>query len=81
MDDYNGWKNQATWSVNVLHMEKIVAMLNDGFDEESIKFHIKDACKSEDMNLYGRDMFYSAWATIDWYTIFNRAKENMEQLV
>jgi hypothetical protein len=62
-------------------MEKIVAMLNDGFNEESIKFHIKDSCKPEDMNLYGRDMFYSAWATIDWYTIFNRAKENMEQLV
>ena len=81
MDDYNGWKNQATWSVNVLHMEKIVAMLNDGFNEESIKFHIKDSCKPEDMNLYGRDMFYSAWATIDWYTLFNRATENIKELV
>ena len=81
MSDYNGWKNQATWSVNVLHMETIVEMLNKGYNEESIKFHIKDSCKPEEMNLYGRDMFYSAWATIDWYTIFNRAKENVEQLV
>ena len=79
MSDYNGWKNQATWSVNVLFMERIINLLQDGHDEESIRFHIKDACNPDGMNLYGRDLFYSAWATIDWYTIFNRAKENLEQ--
>ena len=81
MSDYNGWKNQATWSVNVLHMENIVEMLNNGYDEESIKLHIKNVCNPDAMNLYGRDLFYSAWASIDWYTIFNRANENKEQLV
>ena len=57
MSDYNGWKNQATWSVNVLFMERIINLLQDGNDEESIRFHIKDACNPDGMNLYGRDLF------------------------
>ena len=81
MNEYNGWKNQATWSINVLHMERIEEMLKNGLNEESIKLHIKNICKPEVMNLYGRDIFYSAWASIDWYTIFNRAKENIKELV
>jgi hypothetical protein len=77
MSDYNGWKNQATWSINVLHMDKIVEMLSQGKSEEYIKFKIKDMCQPDEMNLYGRDLFLSAWASIDWYTIFDRAKENL----
>lgn len=51
MSDYNGWKNQATWSVNVLHMDRIVEMLSQGKSEEYIKFQIKDMCNPDEMNL------------------------------
>jgi hypothetical protein len=41
MNDYNGWKNETTWTINVFYMETIEKMLNDGLTHESIVEHIK----------------------------------------
>jgi hypothetical protein len=31
------------------------------------------------MNWYGSQIFTSAWKQIDWWTLYKRAKENVEK--
>jgi hypothetical protein len=77
-EEYNGWKNQATWSVVCLHMEAIVGSIEDGWHEEEIKGLILSQCRPENMTTAGRDLFMSAWSTIDWFTILKNANEIIE---
>ena len=77
-EDYNGWKNQATWSVTCLHMEKILGLIDDGWHEEAIKGLILAECQTENMTLTGRDLFMCAWGSVDWFTILKRANEIRE---
>ena len=77
-EEYNGWKNQATWSINSLHMESILGFLDDGWHEEAIKGLILAECQTEDMTRTGRDLFMCAWGSVDWFTIFKIAKEIRE---
>jgi hypothetical protein len=76
--DYSGWKNQATLSVVCLHMEAIVGSIEDGWHEEAIKGLILSECHPEKMTIAGRDLFMSAWSTIDWFTILKKANEIIE---
>ena len=74
-EEYNGWKNQATWIVNSLHMESILGYNDDGWHEEAIKGLILAECQTEDMTRTGRDLFMCAWGSVDWFTILKRANE------
>ena len=66
-EEYNGWKNQATWIVNSLHMESILGYNDDGWHEEAIKGLILAECQTEDMTRTGRDLFMCAWGSVDWF--------------
>lgn len=74
----NGWKNQSTWTVNVLFMENIERMVRNGMGVHEIKNELESYCQVGSMNLYGRQIFLSAWAEIDWHTLILRAKENVQ---
>ena len=74
----NGWKNQTTLTVNVLLMENIERMVRNGMDKYEIKEELQSFCQPDNMNLYGRHIFLSAWAEIDWNTLIERATENVQ---
>jgi len=48
-------------------------------DVDDIKYYIISKNKMDKMNIFERDMFQIALANVDWETLANRAKENIEQ--
>jgi hypothetical protein len=79
MKDYNGWKNQETWCVSMFHMLHVEEAVKRNMDVDDIKYYIISKNKMDKMNIFERDMFQIALANIDWETLANRAKENIEQ--
>ena len=78
MNDYNGWKNETTWTINVFYMETIERMLNDGLTHQSIVEHIKFMLTG-DLNLTQRNVMGCALKLVDWDTLIARATENVEK--
>jgi hypothetical protein len=78
MSDYNGWKNETTWTINVFYMETIERMLKDGATEESIVHHIKREL-NQDLYLEQRNIIGCALKIVDWDTLIARAKENVQK--
>jgi hypothetical protein len=78
MNEYNGWKNETTWTMNVFYMETIEKMLNDGLAQESIVEHIKFMLTG-DLNLTQRNIMGCALKLVDWDTLIARATENVEK--
>lgn len=78
MEEHNGWKNQVTWVVNVFAMPMIERMLQEGETEEEIQRELSIHFGYADLTLLPREIFMCAWKTIDWYTLFARAKENIK---
>ena len=56
MSDYNGYKNQATWTANVLLMETMEQMVSNGCDLDTIKSSLHELCNVDKMNLWGRNI-------------------------
>ena len=79
MNDYNGWKNETTWTVNILFMETIEQLIKDGYELDEVATHIYRKLGADEMNWYGSQIFASAWKQIDWWTLVARAKENVEK--
>jgi hypothetical protein len=79
MSEYNGWKNETTWTVNILLMETIEQLVKSGYSVDEVATHIYRKLGVEDMNWYGSQVFASAWKQIDWWTLYDRAKENTKQ--
>lgn len=79
MKDYNGWKNQETWCVSMFHMLHIEEAVKRNMDIDDIKYYIISKNKMDKMNIFERDMFQIALDNVDWETLANRAKENIEQ--
>ena len=80
MDEYNGWKNEPTWTINVDYMETIEEMLKSGSSEDAIEEHIKRQL-NQDIYNEQRNMLGCSLKLVDWYTLFARAKENIKELV
>ena len=78
MNDYNGWKNETTWTMNVFYMETIEKMLKDRLTQESIVEHIKFMLTG-DLNLTQRNIMGCALKLVDWDTLIARATENVEK--
>jgi hypothetical protein len=78
MSDYNGWKNETTWTINVFYMETIERMLKDGVTEEVIVHHIKREL-NQDLYLEQRNIIGCALKIVDWDTLIARAKENVQK--
>jgi len=78
MSDYNGWKNETTWTINVFYMETIERMLKDGNTEEGIVHHIKREL-NQDLYLEQRNIIGCALKIVDWDTLIARAKENVQK--
>jgi hypothetical protein len=78
MSDYNGWKNETTWTINVFYMETIERMLKDGVTEEGIVHHIKREL-NQDLYLEQRNIIGCALKIVDWDTLIARAKENVQK--
>ena len=78
MSDYNGWKNETTWTINVFFMETIEQMLKDGATEEGIVHHIKRKL-NQDLYLEQRNIIGCALKIVDWDTLIARAKENVQK--
>ena len=79
MNDYNGWKNETTWTVNILFMETIEQLIKGGCELDEVATHIYRKLGADEMNWYGSQIFASAWKQIDWWTLVARAKENVEK--
>lgn len=79
MKDYNGWKNQETWCVSMFHMLHVEEAVKRNMDVDDIKYYIISKNKMDKMNIFERDMFQIALDNVDWETLANRAKENIEQ--
>jgi hypothetical protein len=79
MNEYNGWKNETTWTINILFMETIEQLVKDGYDVDEIATNIYRKLEVDKMNWYGSQVFASAWKQIDWWTLYDRAKENVEK--
>ena len=79
MKDYNGWKNQETWCVSMFHMLHVEEAVRRNMDVDDIKYYIISKNKMDKMNIFERDMFQIALDNVDWETLANRAKENIEQ--
>ena len=77
MSDYNGYKNQATWTANVLLMETMEQMVSNGCDLDTIKSSLHELCNVDKMNLWGRNIFNVAFDSIDWHHLHELAKENV----
>ena len=80
MNEYNGWKNETTWTVNVFYMETIQEMLKTGSSQDTIVEHIKREL-SQDLYLEQRNIIGCALKLVDWDTLVARAKENIKELV
>ena len=78
MSDYNGWKNETTWTINVFYMETIERMLKDGATEEGIVHRIKREL-NQDLYLEQRNIIGCALKIVDWDTLIARAKENVQK--
>ena len=78
MSEYNGWKNETTWTVNVFYMETIERMLKDGATEEGIVHRIKREL-NQDLYLEQRNIIGCALKIVDWDTLIARAKENVQK--
>jgi hypothetical protein len=78
MKDYNGWKNQETWCVSMFHMLHIEEAVRRNISVDDIKYYIISKNKMDKMNIFERDMFQIALDNVDWETLANRAKENIE---
>jgi hypothetical protein len=78
MSDYNGWKNETTWTINVFFMETIERMLKDGATEEGIVHRIKREL-NQDLYLEQRNIIGCALKIVDWDTLIARAKENVQK--
>ena len=79
MKDYNGWKNQETWCVSMFHMLHVEEAVKRNMSVDDIKYYIISKNKMDKMNIFERDMFQIALDNVDWETLANRAKENIEQ--
>ena len=80
MDEFKGWKNETTWTINVFFMETMEEMLKSGSSEDAIEEHIKRQL-NQDLYLEQRNILGCALKLVDWYTLFARAKENIKELV
>jgi hypothetical protein len=78
MSEYNGWKNETTWTINVFYMETIERMLKDGATEEGIVHRIKREL-NQDLYLEQRNIIGCALKIVDWDTLIARAKENVQK--
>ena len=78
MSEYNGWKNETTWTINVFYMETIEQMLKDGNTQEKIVHHIKREL-NQDLYLEQRNIIGCALKLVDWDTLIARATENVEK--
>ena len=78
MSDYNGWKNETTWTINVFYMETIEQMLKVGNTQENIVHHIKREL-NQDLYLEQRNIIGCALKLVDWDTLIARATENVEK--
>ena len=79
MSDYNGWKNETTWTINVFYMEKIERMLNEGCSQETIVEHIKREL-NHDLYMEQRNIIGCALKLVDWETLIARATENITKV-
>ena len=80
INEYNGWKNETPWTVNVFYMETIQEMLKSGATQETIVEYIKRNL-SQDLYLEQRNIIGCALKLVDWDTLVARAKENIKELV
>lgn len=78
MNDYNGWKNETTWTINVFFMNTIEEMLKEGSSHENIEFQIKRKL-TQDLYLEQRNIIGCALKLVDWNTLIARATENVEK--
>jgi len=78
MNEYNGWKNETTWTINVFYMETIEKMLKEGSSHENIEFQIKRQL-NQDLYLEQRNILNCALKLVDWDTLIARATENVEK--
>ena len=76
MNEYNGCKNETTWTINVFYMETIEQMLKDGNTQEKIVHHIKREL-NQDLYLEQRNIIGCALKLVDWDTLIARATENV----
>jgi len=79
MNEYNGWKNETTWTINVFYMEKIEKMLDEGCSQETIVEYIKREL-NQDLYLEQRNLIGCALKLVDWDTLFTRAIENITKV-
>jgi len=79
MSDYNGWKNETTWTINVFYMEKIERMLNEGCSQETIVGYIKREL-NHDLYMEQRNIIGCALKLVDWETLIARATENITKV-
>jgi len=79
MSDYNGWKNETTWTINVFYMEKIERMLNEGCSQETIVGYIKREL-NQDLYMEQRNIIGCALKLVDWETLIARATENITKV-
>ena len=63
----------------MFHMLHIEEAVKRNMDVDDIKYYIISKNKMDKMNIFERDMFQIALAYVDWETLANRAKENIEQ--
>ena len=78
MDEFKGWKNETTWTINVFFMETIEEMLKAGSSQENIEFQIKRKL-NQDLYLEQRNVLGCALKLVDWDTLIARATENVEK--
>lgn len=77
--DYNGWKNKATWLVNVhLTNNKEYEILLKGFVERAqdhrhlvtiLQDHLSDMLTNEDRDPLENDLLTYAFYDVDWYEL------------
>jgi len=79
MNEYNGWKNETTWTVNILLMETIEELVKNGYTLNDVASHFYKTWKIDDLNWHVNQIFGCAWKQIDWWTLYKRAEENVKQ--
>lgn len=78
MSEYNGWKNETTWTINVFYMEAFEDMVKGGGSFEDMKWYVENELR-KGLSRQQRNVMGCALKLVDWDTLIARATENVEK--